>query len=91
MSKSLTWHSAQIISDSLVAVTFVKNLFPTILVFALSPWIAGVGLANVFIILTVMVVVILLGNIIFIIWGKRFRTRSADKYRRYAGHGLETA
>ncbi|KIW33280.1 uncharacterized protein PV07_00140 [Cladophialophora immunda] len=94
MSLSLTYLTdayTEIISDSLVAVTFVKNLFPTILVFALTPWITAVGLGNVFITAAVIFVFILLGNIIFIRFGKRFRMRSAEKYRLYAGHSLEAA
>lgn len=78
-------HPSQIISESMVAVIFVKNLFPTILVFSLTPWIAATGMANVFIVLTVLVVFVLLWNILFLIYGKRFRERSAEKYRWLAG------
>ncbi|EXJ65997.1 uncharacterized protein A1O5_10974 [Cladophialophora psammophila CBS 110553] len=91
--KLLTVHARpmQIISDTLVAVTFVKNLFPTVLVFTLTPWIAAVGLANVFITAAVIFVIMLLGNVIFIVFGKRFRTRSGGKYRLYVDHHLGTA
>ena len=74
----------QIIADALVAVTFVKNLFPTILVFALTPWVESVGLANVWITATVIFVAIILGNVPFLIWGKRWRAGSAERYYRYA-------
>ncbi|EXJ81171.1 hypothetical protein A1O3_07461 [Capronia epimyces CBS 606.96] len=85
----LTDAYGEIICDSLIAVVFVKNLFPTILVFALTPWIEGVGLSNVFITVAVIVAAILLGNFIFIMFGKRFRIRCAAKYRSYAGHALK--
>ncbi|KIW87923.1 uncharacterized protein Z519_11508 [Cladophialophora bantiana CBS 173.52] len=87
----LTDAYTEIISDALVAVTFVKNLFPTALVFALTPWITAVELANVFIRATVIFIIILFGDIISIAFGKRFRTCSAGNYRLYAGHPLEKA
>ncbi|KAJ9641303.1 hypothetical protein H2204_002981 [Knufia peltigerae] len=75
-----------IIADCLVAVTFVKNLFPTIFVFALTPWIKGVGLSNVFITVAVIDAVIMLGSLIFLKWGKHFRIKTAIKYSHYARH-----
>ncbi|KAI1613026.1 synaptic vesicle transporter [Exophiala viscosa] len=87
ISLSLTYLTdaySEIISDSLVAVVFVKNLCPTALVFAMTPWINAMGLSNVFITATVVFVVVLLGNIIFIMFGRRFRINSAAKYRYYA-------
>ena len=73
-----------------MAVTFVKNLFPTVLVFALTPWVEGVGLANVWITATVVFVVILLGNIPFLVWGKTWRANSAERYCRYASSAAGT-
>lgn len=64
--------------------TFVKNLFPTIMVFALTPWIVSVGIANVFITLTVIFTAILLCSVFFLVYGKRFRIKSAARYLKYA-------
>lgn len=68
----------------MVAVIFVKNLFPTIFVFALTPWLIADGLQNVMIILTVIVVFLLSGNLALIKWGKQLRARSAKKYFEFA-------
>ena len=67
-----------------MGVTFVKNLFPTILVFGLTPWIQRVGLANVWITTSAIFVAIMLGNIPLLIWGKKWRAQSAARYLRYA-------
>lgn len=74
-----------------MAVTFVKNLFPTILVFGLTPWIERVGLANVWITTVAIFVAILLGNVPFLIWGKQWRARSAERYVRYASASTHMA
>ena len=39
----------QIVGDSLVALTFVRNMLSTIFVFAMVPWVQSVGMANVFV------------------------------------------
>lgn len=74
----------QIVGDALVGVTFTRNLLSTIFVFALTPWIANMGIKNVFIIIGVLVTAILLGTFIFIYYGKKFRVKFTDRYRYYA-------
>ena len=39
---------AEIVGDSLTALTFLRNLFSTIFVFAMPAWVAAVGIPNVF-------------------------------------------
>ena len=60
----------QIIADALVEVTFVHNLISTIFVFALQPWINSEGLVGFYITFGIILLVILLGNFVFIYYGK---------------------
>ncbi|KIW64048.1 hypothetical protein PV04_09008 [Phialophora macrospora] len=69
-----------IVGDSLVAVTFVRNALATAVAMSLSNWIEGTGLSAVFIICAVVSAVVLLTTIPMMIWGKSFRVRTAKKY-----------
>ncbi|KAH7323642.1 serine/threonine kinase 16 [Rhexocercosporidium sp. MPI-PUGE-AT-0058] len=73
-----------ILGGTLVAVTVVRNGLATVIVFAFSPWVAGMGYRNTFILCAVLALIAMLTVIPMIIWGKTFRTKFADKYRRYA-------
>lgn len=64
--------------------TFIRNLISTIFVFVLSPWIARSGIAGFYIAFSVILTVILSGNLIFIFWGKRMRFWTAGRYLRYS-------
>jgi len=79
----------QIVGDSLVAVTFTRNLLATIFVFALTPWIDRVGMQNVFITITVLGTVVLLFCFVFIFYGKRYRIQTASRYRYFAERQFE--
>ncbi|KAK5129231.1 hypothetical protein LTR08_003734 [Meristemomyces frigidus] len=74
----------EIVGDSLVGVTFTRNLLSTIFVFALSPWIASVGMANVYVTIGVIGIAVLSFVFVFIWKGKQFRRNSAKRYRWYA-------
>ncbi|KAJ5176617.1 Major facilitator superfamily domain general substrate transporter [Penicillium canariense] len=74
----------QIIADSVVGVTFIRNLISTIFVFALSAWVARVGLTWFYVTFGLIVMLIMLGNIIFIYFGKAFRVRVAGRYRYFS-------
>ncbi|KAH8892305.1 MFS general substrate transporter [Thozetella sp. PMI_491] len=74
----------EIIGDALVGLTFARNTFSTIFVFAMTPWIAAVGMANVFNIIGVLGLVILLFSFVFIWQGKRWRFTAAKRYKYYA-------
>ena len=79
----------QIIADALVGVTFVRNLISTIFVFALQPWIDSEGLAGFYITFGIILLVILLGNFVFIYYGKRFRVAAAKTYRYFATRQID--
>ena len=92
-SLSLTYLTdayTEIVGDALVGVSFTRNIFATILVFALTPWIAGMGIKGVYIILGIFVTVVMLSTFIFIYFGKRFRVRYADRYRYFAARQFES-
>ncbi|KAJ5655236.1 major facilitator superfamily domain-containing protein [Penicillium longicatenatum] len=91
-SVSLTYITdayGEIVADSLVGVSFVRNLFAAALVFSLSPWIEGVGLANVFVTIAVLMTTILLGTFGFIFYGKRLRHAMSGRYQYYAERQLD--
>ncbi|RDW88471.1 hypothetical protein BP6252_00503 [Coleophoma cylindrospora] len=67
-----------IVGDALVAVTFTRNAVGTIFVFALSPWIAAVGISNVIITITVIGTAVLAFVGVFIVWGKKMRVKNAE-------------
>ncbi|KAJ5535969.1 major facilitator superfamily domain-containing protein [Penicillium frequentans] len=87
-SASLTYLTdayTNIVADSLVGVTFVRNLLATIFVFAITPWEAAVGLQSVFLTLGVFMIAILgPGTLVFMYFGKQLRAKTAGRYRSYS-------
>ncbi|EGP88997.1 uncharacterized protein MYCGRDRAFT_70308 [Zymoseptoria tritici IPO323] len=79
----------EIVGDALTALTFVRNTFSTIFVFAMPAWIAAVGIANVFNMIGAFGAVILLFSVFFIWKGKQLRVRTAKVYRYYASRQFE--
>lgn len=69
--------------------TTVRNTLSTIFVFALAPWIASVGVGNVFNIMGAVGTLILSFAAVFIWRGKSFRVRTAKTYRYYATRQFE--
>lgn len=67
-----------------MGVTFIRNLISTLFVFALAPWCDRVGLKWFYVTFGLIVLVILLGNLIFIYWGKTFRVKAAGRYRHFS-------
>ncbi|KXG51835.1 Major facilitator superfamily domain, general substrate transporter [Penicillium griseofulvum] len=84
----LTDAYTDIIADSVVGVTFIRNLISTIFVFALVPWVDRVGLTWFFVTFGLIATIIMLGNVIFIYFGKSFRVRFAGKYRSFSAQRL---
>lgn len=82
--EELTLGTMQIIADSMVGVTFVRNSISTIFVFVLTPWIASAGITGFYISFSVIVSVILLGLVVFVFFGRKFRVKSAARYRHLA-------
>ncbi|CAG7934285.1 unnamed protein product [Penicillium olsonii] len=80
----LTDAYTEIIADSVVGVTFIRNLISTIFIFALKPWCDRVGLSWFYVTFGLISTVVLLGNLIFIYYGKTLRSRLAGVYHHYS-------
>lgn len=74
----------QIIGDALVALTFSRNTLSTVFVFAMTPWIDAVGMANVFNTIGAIGLVVLLFAFVFMWKGKAWRHQCAGRYRYFA-------
>lgn len=72
------------LGDALVAVAFVRNIFATVIVFALAPWIAGLGLHGCFTSVGCLALALNLTTLPMIIWGKKFRIMCAERYAKMA-------
>ncbi|CAM1503168.1 Fc.00g079440.m01.CDS01 [Cosmosporella sp. VM-42] len=80
----LTDSYRDVIGDALVGVTVVRNSFSTAFIFALTPWIAAVGIKYVLVTIVLIACAILMLFGIFIRFGKTFRWRTATRYQYYA-------
>lgn len=67
-----------------MALTFSRNTLSTIFVFAMTPWIGAVGIANVFNTIGVIGLVVLLFAFVFLWKGKVWRHRNAQRYKYFA-------
>lgn len=79
----------EIVGDSLTALTFLRNVFSTIFVFAMPAWVAAVGIPNVFNTICAIALFVLSWAGIFIWKGKMFRHRTARVYHYYAARQFE--
>ncbi|KPI39025.1 putative MFS-type transporter [Cyphellophora attinorum] len=73
-----------IIGDALTSVVFVRNAISTALVFAVTPWMTGMGVFNMFIMLGCLGLAVALTCVPLIIWGRRWRIRLAGRYEYFA-------
>ncbi|TQV91519.1 Major facilitator superfamily transporter [Cordyceps javanica] len=73
-----------IIGNALVGVTLIRNLLTVGILFALTPWLDGMGVQDTHILIAVLTVIILVGPLGLILWGKKARVRTAASYRRMA-------
>ncbi|KAH7177067.1 serine/threonine kinase 16 [Dactylonectria macrodidyma] len=80
----LTDSYKEVIGDALVGVTVVRNTFSTAFIFALTPWVAAVGIKYVLVTILLIACAILMVFGVFIRYGKAFRERSAERYQYYA-------
>lgn len=62
----------------------------TILVFALSPWFDGMGIYNSFILLGCLATAFMLTAVPMVLYGKKFRAKSVEKYRYYGKRQFNT-
>ncbi|KAI1537139.1 ProP Permease of the major facilitator superfamily [Pyrenophora tritici-repentis] len=74
----------EILGDVMIGVTFVRNVFSVVILFALTPWIKRNGIQNVCLITAGVCFVVLLFPVPLLIWGKRIRIATAQKYRHMA-------
>ncbi|KAJ8108064.1 hypothetical protein OPT61_g8431 [Boeremia exigua] len=86
----LTDAYTDIIADAVVGVTFTRNVISTIFVFALTPWVSRVGLQNVMLTFALITVVALSSTGLFIMFGKRWRIKTAQRYRTFAQRQMDT-
>ncbi|KAF4314578.1 Major facilitator superfamily [Botryosphaeria dothidea] len=75
----------ELIGDALVGVTFMRNAIATVIVFALTPWIEGIGLRNMFISVGCLSFGICLTTVPMMVYGKKMRAITRDAYFRMAG------
>lgn len=59
-------------------------MFSVVVLFALTPWIADMGVQNVHILTAVVCFVVLLIPIPLLLWGKKVRIATAKRYERMA-------
>jgi hypothetical protein len=74
----------QLIGDALVGVVFVRNVLSVVVLFSLTPWINGMGIQNVHILIAFIIFGVLLIPIPLLIWGKKARMATAVRYREMA-------
>ncbi|PVH71652.1 serine/threonine kinase 16 [Cadophora sp. DSE1049] len=72
-----------ILGDALIGVVFIRNAISTTLVFAISPWIEGMGVYNMFVLLGCLTVVTTLACVLFIVKGRDWRVKFAGRYEHY--------
>lgn len=63
---------------------FVRNIISTALVFAVTPWMEGMGVYNMFVLLGCLGVGVALTCVPLIIWGRKWRANLAPKYEYFA-------
>ncbi|KAM0140162.1 hypothetical protein ACHAO1_002390 [Botrytis cinerea] len=80
----LTDAYADIIADSIIGVTFVRNAILTLFMFVLQPWTDSVGLTWVYVTFGLINALVLAGNIVFIYFGKSFRMKTATRYQGFS-------
>lgn len=74
----------------MVGVVFARNVFATIFIFALTPWIDAVGIANVFLTLALIAALFVLLSIVLLVYGKRLRAHTAARYETWSGRQFDT-
>lgn len=64
----------------MIGIIFMRNVFAVVILFALTPWIAAMGLINVHAIVAAFMFVTQLLAVPFLIWGKKLRAAVAQRY-----------
>lgn len=74
----------EILGDVMIGIVFVRNLFAVVILFSLTPWTNDMGVQNVCVITAAVCFAILLLPIPLLLWGKRIRVATAERYKRMA-------
>ena len=77
------------IGESFAGIAFLRNVFSIALIFAIVPWMKSQGLTEMFIVDGIWCYVVAALYIPLLIWGKKFRRRSAARYRRFSERKAE--
>ena len=80
----------QFIGDAFVGVVSIRNAFATIIATKLTPWIAGVGLVNMFVISTVLAFVLSILAVPMMIWEKRVRVWTRNRLEVMTGRQFDS-
>lgn len=67
-----------------MGVVFTRNAISVVVLFALTPWLEGMGLKDLHILIAVLCFILLLIPAPLIIWGKKARIASAAAYKKMA-------
>lgn len=62
----------------------MRNIFSLVVLFVLTPWVKGMGMQNLHILVAVIAFVIYLAPVPFLVWGKRARVATAARYKKMA-------
>ncbi|KAE8337824.1 hypothetical protein BDV24DRAFT_154093 [Aspergillus arachidicola] len=73
-----------ILGDALIAIVCIRNGFAMVVRFAFTPWVTGMGIQDTFILIAMLALITVALPILLMIYGKRARANTADKYRNYA-------
>ncbi|ANZ75800.1 BA75_02774T0 [Komagataella pastoris] len=73
----------EMILECMTGVATIANLLGCIFTFACSPWLEASGVENTYIALAVINIVLMLGSLPFIRWGKHFRARTREGYLNF--------
>ncbi|KAJ5368092.1 major facilitator superfamily domain-containing protein [Penicillium cataractarum] len=68
--------------EAFIGIAFIRNCFSIAIFFALVPWMDAQGLQNMSIVMGVWATVVAFLHVPLIVWGKRFRKRTAAKYQK---------
>lgn len=72
-----------------MALTFSRNTLSTVFVFAMTPWIDRVGMANVFNTIGAIGLAVLLFAFVLLWKGKAWRYQNAQRYRYFAARQFD--
>ncbi|KAF2008545.1 MFS general substrate transporter [Aaosphaeria arxii CBS 175.79] len=80
----LTDSYEDVVGDALVGVTFLRNAISAAFVFAVDPWVEATSIKWCLVAIVLISMFFMSLSVVFIIWGKQFRGRTAARYQYYA-------